>query len=705
MTRRGRGRFGRGMAIGIALLAVSAATAGAQVKRPEIVFEDAQLFHPATDPTRFLSVYDTRNLDPGRYTLGLYLNYAADPIELELEESDRDSSDLVSNVFGADLVGALGITRRFQLGIGIPYVHTDVEDVLNLGNRIDEGGDFLGDVTLEAKYTLIERPPGKGYGLSLVPRFILPTGDLRSFAGTGRFGFGGLVVADARYNKINYGVNLGGFLRDEPGYRGGGDQYDDQIFVGAGVTVPTTRSLDIVGEITGRTSFRNSRSNPFEALLAFRFHWGGLAFTIGGGAGLTDSRGAPTFRVVASLTPYVPEREAPVPTADLVTHSRKTWALVEDVDGDGRPNPGDVIEYAITLVNTGTKDAEDVVFVDPIPDRTRYVAGSMELNGQALSDAPDEDAADFDATNPGAVTVGVGRIGNQEGQNAAVFSFRVEVDPGIQELTVVRNEAVIYHRDQPAQPGTDPESGPRIGERIRTAETTVFPSIRERETVVVTPDKLEITRNIHFEFDKATIRPESYPVLDDVAGVLTDNPQLHIRIEGHTDSIGSVAYNQRLSDRRAQAVLEYIAKRGVSASRLSTEGRGETAPIASNETTVGRAMNRRVEFLIVNPDVLKGRRIEKRPFIEDITPESEPEALEGAGSTGVAPVSDAVTREVQRALALLGYTPGQPTGIMNRQTADAIEQFQRQHGLPVSGEPDATTRKALDEALELQRSR
>jgi len=328
----------------------------------------------------------------------------------------------------------------------------------------------------------------------------------------------------------------------------------------------------------------------------------------------------------------------------------------------------------------------------------------MVLNGQPLSDAADGDAGDYDATNPGAVTVNVGTIGNQEGSNTATFTFHVDIDPDVVDLTVVRNEAIVYHKDQPAQPGTDPETGPRVGERITAAETTVFPSIRERETVVVTPDKLEITRNIHFEFDKATIRPESYPVLDDVAAVLGENGQLNILVEGHTDSVGTIEYNQKLSQRRADSVRAYLIGKSVAAGRLATEGRGESSPIASNDTPVGRAMNRRVEFLIVNPDVLRGRRVEKRPFIEDITPESEPAEIE-ARDAGRPLAADRAILDVQRALATLGYNPGDATGIMNERTADAIERFQRDNGLPITGAADAITQKALDEARELQRSR
>ena len=78
------------------------------------------------------------------------------------------------------------------------------------------------------------------------------------------------------------------------------------------------------------------------------------------------------------------------------------------------------------------------------------------------------------------------------------------------------------------------------------------------------------------------------------------NPGLKVQIEGHTDSIGSKEYNQKLSDRRAQAVKEYMVNKGVSASRMTTKGMGESDPIADNHTEEGRAYNRRVEYEIIS---------------------------------------------------------------------------------------------------------
>jgi len=344
------------------------------------------------------------------------------------------------------------------------------------------------------------------------------------------------------------------------------------------------------------------------------------------------------------------------------------------------------------------------VFVDPIPDHTTYVPGSMVLNGAPLTDVADPDAGDYNVTNPGAVTVKVGTISNEPGKNAVTFSFRVVVNPDIVDITSVRNEAIVSQKNFVKPEEVEGEVSPRVEERLPVAETTVFPRIRERETVVVTPEKLELTRNIHFEFNRAKIRPESFPILNDVAEVLKENRQLNILIEGHTDAVGSVEYNQKLSERRADSVKAYLTSKGVAGSRLATKGRGKLAPIASNDTAVGRALNRRVEFLIVNPEVVKGKTLEKRPFVEDITPQSEPANIEQR-MPGARKGGDRDTAEAQEGLRRIGYLSEPASGIMDAETKAALERFQKENGLPVTGMPDAITRKALDEAVELQRSR
>ncbi|MEW6440951.1 MAG: OmpA family protein [bacterium] len=109
-----------------------------------------------------------------------------------------------------------------------------------------------------------------------------------------------------------------------------------------------------------------------------------------------------------------------------------------------------------------------------------------------------------------------------------------------------------------------------------------------------------VLEGINFEFDKATILPDSYPVLDDAALFLKSNPNTVVEIGGHTDSKGKAAYNQKLSERRAEAVRQYLISKGVPASQMTSKGYGLTKPIADNATDAGRAKNRRIEFTILS---------------------------------------------------------------------------------------------------------
>ena len=121
-----------------------------------------------------------------------------------------------------------------------------------------------------------------------------------------------------------------------------------------------------------------------------------------------------------------------------------------------------------------------------------------------------------------------------------------------------------------------------------------------RDVFCGAPAKQKIVlRGVNFDFDKAIIKPEGKSVLDAAIQTLKEQPDVRIAVEGHTDSVGTDAYNQGLSERRAEAVVEYLAAGGIARGRMSAKGFGESKPVASNETEDGRAQNRRVEFGIV----------------------------------------------------------------------------------------------------------
>jgi OmpA-OmpF porin, OOP family len=116
--------------------------------------------------------------------------------------------------------------------------------------------------------------------------------------------------------------------------------------------------------------------------------------------------------------------------------------------------------------------------------------------------------------------------------------------------------------------------------------------------VVVTENKIELKQTVYFDFNKATIKPVSFALLNDVAQAMKDNPHIKVEIQGHTDSVGDDNYNLKLSQRRAESIKTYLSTKGISEDRMAPKGYGETVPIADNRTATGRAQNRRVEFVI-----------------------------------------------------------------------------------------------------------
>lgn len=114
-----------------------------------------------------------------------------------------------------------------------------------------------------------------------------------------------------------------------------------------------------------------------------------------------------------------------------------------------------------------------------------------------------------------------------------------------------------------------------------------------------TAEKVTFAADAFFDFDKAVLKPAGKAKLDDLTAKLKDlNLEVIIAV-GHTDSIGSDAYNQKLSIRRAEAVKSYLVSKGIESNRVYTEGKGKKQPVATNKTAAGRAQNRRVEIEVV----------------------------------------------------------------------------------------------------------
>lgn len=142
-----------------------------------------------------------------------------------------------------------------------------------------------------------------------------------------------------------------------------------------------------------------------------------------------------------------------------------------------------------------------------------------------------------------------------------------------------------YYCDQPLQPA--PAVAVQAPPPAPPAPPASAPAPRQKI----------VLRGVHFDFNKANIRPDAAPILDEAAALLAQSPGVTVEVNGYCDAIGSVAYNLKLSQLRADAVVGYLVNKGVASDRLIAHGYGKTDFVADNATAAGRAQNRRVELV------------------------------------------------------------------------------------------------------------
>jgi len=335
------------------------------------------------------------------------------------------------------------------------------------------------------------------------------------------------------------------------------------------------------------------------------------------GSGLTVGIGSPDLRMVAALA-YEPPTERDRDLDGIVNRDDACPDDPEDLDGyrdvDGCPDPsttvhitvedhrGDFVYGAHTVVATesgaqsggadfelglhqGTYDIEvdaeryqhlEATVSVPAPSNMPYVVLlTMEpLFGMIRVEVTNPDGTPIDAMlvvdrdKPVALRDGLGEV---------------DVDAGDHLVFVTSN-------------GYKPQ---RLDARVNQGQLTELSVVLEPAKARVTREKIEILEKVYFDTNKASIRPESFELLDDVADILESNPDIRrIHVEGHTDSRGSASYNKKLSDKRAKAVRQYLIDRKITPDRIDATGYGEERPVDDRNVSEAWDQNRRVEFVI-----------------------------------------------------------------------------------------------------------
>jgi outer membrane protein OmpA-like peptidoglycan-associated protein len=571
---------------------------------------------------------------------GGVLEYANRPlVRYELDASGAARrSEIVDHLVTLNLSGGVALHERLRLDLAVPIYLGSVD-----ANDRYQGVD-LGDMRLTAMVPLVlPDPRDEGLGLAAVAQLDVPTGAARDFLGSRSVGGGGKLVTGFARGAFAFSAELG--VHFQPKVALDNVLGSDVFRGGLGVSVRVHPTTSVVLEGLFDAPFQAVRQEvprvgtqtPAELVASVRHRRPQqVNLVVGGAAGLTPGVGAPRFRLFVGagygkITPPPPEdTDGDGLRDDVDACPTEPETFNGYLDEDGCPDALAALRVRATLDGAPIAGADVAVGV---AEGSPEPWGASTVDGLVRGDlTPGARAAG--RASWGACLVGEGEVTLASGDNALDLGLRPSrparvvyevVDPqgravpdvvaswktssagcadaqgyalgpdGRMEHPIgVGTHAVVL--DAPGFRPHQEEVVLRAGD-VRVIRVTLTP-----ERAVYVNGRIQLLERVLFETDSACLQPDSYALLEDVASLILNESLGRVRIEGHTDSRGSEAHNLDLSARRAEAVRAYLVARGVPAAALEAVGFGESKPIAPNDTDVGRAQNRRVNFEILGPD-------------------------------------------------------------------------------------------------------
>jgi outer membrane protein OmpA-like peptidoglycan-associated protein len=446
-----------------------------------------------------------------------------------------------------------------QLGLNVPvnlFLKGTYEDR-------DLKSATMGDISFDIKFRVLNPERAAGFGLALVPTITFPTGNASDFSGSGSFGGLVRVAMDYRVWRMMFALNLGYGLRADRSIRN--VNLGSELFFNAGASYnfidPLTFTLEVVGATSAREPFSNKAEGPVELIASLKAEViDGLHLVAGGGAGLTVGVGSPDARAFLGVS-WAPE--------------------VRDTDGDG-------IIDELDQCPLEPEDFDGFQDEDGCPDLDNDQDGIPDR----LDSCPNE-PEDFDGF--------LDEDGCPDPDNDQ------DGIPDTQDKCPNQPEDFDGFQDEDGCPDPD-NDGDGIPDTIDKCpnEPETYNGFEDQDgcpdeaLIELKKDFIQIKDKVYFDFNKDTIQPRSFELLNQIAELLKGRPDIgKVLIGGHTDAKGKDLYNLNLSQRRADSVMRYLIDRGVDPSRLKAQGFGRNQPVATNDTEEGREKNRRVEFLIL----------------------------------------------------------------------------------------------------------
>lgn len=569
----------------------------------EVPDANVQLFRPALDARATLWTDDSGGDPSGETRARGLFHYAWQPVVYVAGDGTR--TPVVTDLLQLDLTLA-HTWRNLRFGAYVPAL-------LRATSPLIGGQTGLGDLGVEVRGTALDR--ADGLGLAFQGRLHLPTATVDGVGSRG-VGFEGSVIADKEWGDTHLAANLGYHALPTAALEG--MSWDDQVVLRLGVGQRLSEDLGASLDLASQVNVGGGGGLPVEALVG---GWGrvagGLVLRAGAGAGLTRGFGAPRMRVVFG----VGWEPAQVPDTDrdgLVDARDGCVDVAEDLDGDrdadGCPE-GTMVTVVVVdeagnpiaggkwrLGEAGGVSGETAELFGGTYEASAWASGHHTVSMPVpIADQPAQDIVLTAPALPGSLVVLVRDVQGApiQGASVAVMEEEGSFSPGeARELPRGRYRVVA------SAAGFQPIVRAVALEPEQQVQLDMV--LVANKKVEVSTERIDLKEAVFFETGKATILPESYPLLDQVASILLEHPELlRIRIEGHTDSRGRMADNQVLSQDRADSVLAYLLERGVEAERLEAVGYGETRPLDDRETRAAWAKNRRVDILIVERRVLQ----------------------------------------------------------------------------------------------------
>lgn len=532
-----------GQALALAICCIAATTAAEDV-------EVQTLQTPSPGDAQLLGVHSTKQNPRGALSVGASLNYIDEPLVLvDPTQGDRRVTALVDDQLSLNLAVAYGVHERVEVGAGVPVIlFQQTGD--GGGITSNDGVTGLGDARLFARFLLFGQATS-GFSLAARGALSLPTAVGADYAGQPTVGFSPELVASFRTRLVLVSANLGARVRKRTNVGdlevGSGGRY------GLGVAVaPWDYPVYLLGEASGEVAGISTSKTPLELRGGLRWDVTADLTLLGGyGRGVIGGYGAPDHRglLTAAYRLLRPKELPPKPVPAHVTTSPEN----PDPDSDGILGDADACPEA-------AEDFDGFEDENGCPEEDNDGDGLLDEADECRNHAEDRDGFTDEDGCPDPDNDMDGLLDEND---------RCPIEPEIIN-------------------GVDDDDGcPDEGRQLVTVGST----------------KIAIAEKLFFAHAKDEILAKSEAVLAQLATTLQRMQWLNkIRIEGHTDDRGDATQNRELSQRRAESVRKALLERGVASVRLEAVGYGEEQPVDTNQTLVGRANNRRVEFVILEQD-------------------------------------------------------------------------------------------------------